>query len=206
MELLTLQNASMHAGFLGAPAEALALAESVLDGPYRLTPRLRCLFLVRKARALAQYGDHTALRLIAEANVLYSDGTSADDPAWTWWIDERELAWHEAMCRQNLGDINGALPCFENSVELTATDQNRSRFLHRAYLFDAQCAARSWDAAAQTMTELQPLALEVTSSRSARIIRNAVQSTISGGIKYSRTVPRRKCTALCLARYGCRMM
>jgi hypothetical protein len=27
---------------------------------------------------------------------------SAADPAWAWWIDERELAWHEAMVQRDL--------------------------------------------------------------------------------------------------------
>ncbi|MBV9143053.1 MAG: hypothetical protein JO115_19430, partial [Pseudonocardiales bacterium] len=49
MELLTLQNASMHAGFLGRPHEALHLACSVLDSRDRLSPRVKTLFLVRKA-------------------------------------------------------------------------------------------------------------------------------------------------------------
>ena len=43
MELLTLQNCSMHAAFLGRPREALHLAESVLQGPYRLTPRIQAV-------------------------------------------------------------------------------------------------------------------------------------------------------------------
>ncbi|MBV9012052.1 MAG: hypothetical protein JO281_09665 [Pseudonocardiales bacterium] len=38
MELLTLQNASMHAGFLGRPQEALHLARSVLESRDRLSP------------------------------------------------------------------------------------------------------------------------------------------------------------------------
>jgi hypothetical protein len=63
MELLTLQNASMHAGHLGRPREALHLARSVLESRDRLSPRVKKLFLVRKARALAQGGDEHALRL-----------------------------------------------------------------------------------------------------------------------------------------------
>lgn len=63
MELLTLQNCSMHAGFLGRPREALRLAESVLQGPDPLSPRIETLFLIRKARALAQGGDDRAMQL-----------------------------------------------------------------------------------------------------------------------------------------------
>ena len=44
MELLTLQNASMHASFLGRPHEALQLANSVLESRDRLSPRVKTLF------------------------------------------------------------------------------------------------------------------------------------------------------------------
>jgi hypothetical protein len=176
IELLTLQNASMHAGFLNRPHEALDIANSVLEGPYRLTPRVRSLFLIRKARALAQGGDTSALQLIKEARSLHADGTSATDPAWTWWIDERELQWHEAMCRQVLGDTNQALDHFELSVEATPPHETRSQYLHRAYLLKAQTLSQSWDAAAETMKQLRPLTLHVASNRSMRIIRDALSA------------------------------
>ena len=40
IELLTLQNSSMHAAQQGRPREALHIARSVLEGDYRLSPRL----------------------------------------------------------------------------------------------------------------------------------------------------------------------
>jgi hypothetical protein len=103
IELLTLQNASMHAASQERPAEALQIARSVLEGSYSLSPRLKALFLTRKARALAQGGDEGALRIFPEIRSLFLDGVSDNDPAWTWWIDERKLAWHEAMALRDLG-------------------------------------------------------------------------------------------------------
>lgn len=103
MELLTLQNASMHAGFLGRPQEALGLARSVLESRNRLSPRVTTLFVVRKARALAQGGDEQALTLFDQARSHYEDGTRNTDPKWAWWVDERELAWHEGMALADLG-------------------------------------------------------------------------------------------------------
>ena len=61
VELLTLQNSSMHAAAEGRPREALQIARSVLEGDYKLSPRIKALFLTRKARALAQSGDESAL-------------------------------------------------------------------------------------------------------------------------------------------------
>lgn len=97
VELLTLQNSSMHAATEGRPREAFQIARSVLEGDYKLSPRIKALFLTRKARALAQSGDESALRLLPEIRDLYLSGVSDSDPAWAWWIDDRELAWHEAM-------------------------------------------------------------------------------------------------------------
>jgi hypothetical protein len=71
IELLTLQNSSMHAGTLGRPGEALHIARSVLEGSYDLSPRLRALFLTRKARALAQAGDESAIAIFDEIESLY---------------------------------------------------------------------------------------------------------------------------------------
>ncbi len=114
MELLVLQNTSMHAGHLGRSHEALQVARSVLEGPYQLSPRLTSLFLIRKARAMAQAGDASALRLLREARALYEDGLRDDDPAWTWWVDERELSWHEAMALADLGQRGIAVGRFEH--------------------------------------------------------------------------------------------
>ncbi|MGH3796800.1 MAG: helix-turn-helix domain-containing protein [Pseudonocardiaceae bacterium] len=175
MELLTLQNASMHAGFLNRSHEALHIAESVLDGGYHLSPRVRALFLTRKARALAQGGDESSLRLFREIQSLYFEGVQSTDPDWAWWIDERELAWHEAMCRQDLGDSKSAIVQFERSVEATPSTEIRSQYLHRAYLLAAQVKLRSWTAADNTMGQLRPLITEVASTRTALLIQRVLQ-------------------------------
>ena len=109
VELLTLQNSSMHAAAEGRPREALHIARSVLEGNYKLSPRVKALFLTRKARALAQSGDQSALALLPEIRDLYLHGVSDTDPAWAWWIDDRELAWHEAMVERDLGLASKAI-------------------------------------------------------------------------------------------------
>lgn len=174
IELLTLQNSSMHAGALGRPGEALHIAQSVLDGNYKLSPRLRALFLTRKARALAQAGDESAIALFDEIESLYLDGVQDGDPNWAWWIDERELAWHKAMATQALRQDSLALVEFEHSVEATAPTETRSQYLHRAYLLQAQVDAASWDAAEVTIKSLLPLIPEVESTRTKVLLREAI--------------------------------
>jgi transcriptional regulator with XRE-family HTH domain len=171
VELLTLQNSSMHAAAEGRPREALQIARSVLEGDYILSPRIKALFLTRKARALAQSGDESALRLLPEIRELYLAGVRDADPAWAWWIDDRELAWHEAMVQRDLGLASKAIDNFERSVLATPTDEIRSQYLHRAYLLQSQVANETWEAAGRTVQQLIPLSREVASTRTAVILR-----------------------------------
>lgn len=172
IELLTLQNSSMHAAAEGRPREALRIACSVLEGDYKLSPRIKALFLTRKARALAQSGSESALRLLPEIRDLYLNGVSDADPAWAWWIDDRELAWHEAMVQQDLGLSSKAIDCFERSVMATPADEIRSQYVHRAYLLQSQVDNRMWQSAEETARGLIPLAREVASTRTAVILQS----------------------------------
>lgn len=174
IELLTLQNASMHAGALGRPHEALQIARSVLEGGYELSPRIRALFLTRKARALAQGGDESAIPLFNEIESLYLEGVRDDDPEWAWWIDDRELAWHKAMATQSLQRDSTAIAEFERSVEATAPTETRSQYLHRAYLLQAQVDLGTWSDAEATIKSLLPLIPEVESTRTKVLLREAI--------------------------------
>ena len=141
-ELLTVQNSSMHAASQGRPMEALQLARSVLEGDYQLSPRLRGLFLMRKARALAQCEDESAVELFPQIRSLFLDGVSDADPAWAWWVDERELLWHEAMAQRDLG-MPQAVTQFERSALGVPANEIRSQYVHRSYLLQAQVENRS---------------------------------------------------------------
>lgn len=174
-ELLTLQNASMHAGAMGRPYEALQIARSILEGDRRLSPRLRSLFLTRKARAMAQAGDESAVAMFGEIRSLYLEGTDDTDPAWAWWIDDRELAWHKAMTLRDLGKHHDALDYFTQSVDATPDSETRSQFLHRAYLLQARLDAGSFHVEELSAT-LASLAREVGSPRTVSIVRSAVRS------------------------------
>ena len=171
-ELLTLQNSSMHAASQGRPQEALQIVRSVLEGDYRLSSRLQSLFLTRKARAVAQCGDESALKIFPEIRGLFLDGASDADPAWAWWVDERELMWHEAMAQRDLGLSNQGVAQFEQSVAAVPANEIRSQYVHRSYLLQAQVENRSWDAAGDTISQLIPLAAQVASTRAVVLLRN----------------------------------
>jgi hypothetical protein len=172
-ELLTIQNSSMHAASQGRPQEALNLARSVLEGDYQLSPRLRGLFLTRKARAMAQCGDEKSLDLFPEIYSLYQDGVRGNDPAWAWWVDERELLWHEAMAQRDLG-LPLAVAQFERSAAAVPSDETRSQYVHGSYLLQSHVENRSWEAAEGTLADLIPLSRDVASTRAVVLLRDVL--------------------------------
>ena len=117
VELLALQNMSMHASVLGHPNESIAIVSAVLD--QKLSPRVRALFLTRQARAQAQLGDESAIGMFERIRSLFLDGLVDSDLQHFWWIDEREMAWHEAMAASDLGQYSRGMDSFERSVEAT---------------------------------------------------------------------------------------
>ncbi|MGH3814047.1 MAG: hypothetical protein ACRDUV_16615 [Pseudonocardiaceae bacterium] len=154
MELLTLQNTSMHAGHLGRPREALHLARSVLESHDRLSPRVKTLFLMRKARALAQGGDEQALRIFDQVRSHYDDGVRDSDPKWAWWINEHELGWHKGIVLADLGRPREAVEKFEQSVWAITPHHMRGRYLHLGYLLGAQVKVGAWSDAETTMCQI----------------------------------------------------
>jgi transcriptional regulator with XRE-family HTH domain len=166
-ELLTLQNMSLHAGDLGRPVEALSIARMVLDSS-TLAPRVQALFRTREARALALLGDKvSAERTFGRAWSLYLDGVRDDDPPWAWWINDQELAWHEAMIRADLGEWSAAADALEESLVHTPGREVRRRYNHLANLFHAQTRAGAWRDACETMTSVAPFVDELRSGRTA---------------------------------------
>lgn len=174
MELLILQNMSMHAGHLSRPVEALRIARMVLESN-RLSPRLQALFRTREARALALAGDDsTAKRTFHHARSLYLDGVRDDDPSWAWWINDQELAWHEAMIQADSADWNRAADTFQASIEVAPGREVRRRYNHLASLLDAQIHAQAWGEVDQTIERLMPFTDEVGSTRTATTLLGAL--------------------------------
>jgi hypothetical protein len=136
---------------------------------------------VADGQALAQCGDASALRMFPQIRSLFLDGVSDADPAWTWWIDERELAWHEAMAQRDLGLAGKAITFFERSVIATPATEIRSQYLHRAYLLQAQVDNSSWGDAEQTIRQLLPLSAEVASTRTVVLLRGTLRQLVARG-------------------------
>jgi hypothetical protein len=80
------------------------------------------------------------------------------------------------MCRAALGDSTSARDSFEHSVEATPPHETRSQYVHRSYLLRSQVSGRSWAEAAATIDDLAPLAMQVASNRTVRLLRAALDS------------------------------
>lgn len=173
-ELLTLQNMSMHAGDRGRRVEALNISRMVLES-CRLSPRVQALFRTREARALALLGDQSAAEhTFSRARSLYLEGVRDDDPAWVWWFNDQELAWHEAMIKADTGRWGGAVEALQGSLEHIPAREIRRRYNHLANLLHTQVQAGAWREVCQTITVVAPLVDEVRSTRSANTLLSAL--------------------------------
>ncbi|WP_018683152.1 hypothetical protein [Actinokineospora enzanensis] len=175
LELLTLQNIAMQAEYLGRPAEALRISRDVLARE-KLPPRLRVLFLARSAHALAlrqQRGD--ALRALGEAKSRYLDGPSGDEPAWAYWVDDRQMAWFEAMVWTALHDHGKAADIFHAALESSPQERVRGLYSRSAYLFASFTALRGRRDAEDLLPSLATYVAEVGSGRTASILDRALR-------------------------------
>src|SRR5690606_41494868 len=79
------------------------------------------------------------------------DGVRDGAPAWAWWINDQELAWHEAMIQADSADWNQAADTFQASIEVTPGREVRRRYNHLASLLNAQIRAQASRDADQTI-------------------------------------------------------
>lgn len=100
----------------------------------------------------------------------YEDGVRDNDPKWAWWVDERELAWHEGMALIDLGRPGEAVDKFEQSVWGKTAHQMRGRYLHLGYLLNAQVQVGAWGDADRTMREIATMVSDVSSTRTVVLL------------------------------------
>lgn len=176
MEWFVLSNQALASVHTGRNREALRIAQSMTCGQ-DLPGRVRALFDVRAARALAALGDSSsALRAFDRARSAFADGTTTRDPAWSWWFDARELAGHEGMIHAALGDHSRALPQLATAVE-HSEGQERFRwalYIHRANLLRALLRAGSWAEAERVAIDIAPMVGMIASARTEGLLRRTV--------------------------------
>ncbi|WP_086822568.1 hypothetical protein [Allokutzneria sp. NRRL B-24872] len=165
MRWFILSNQAQASVHIGLDREGLRIADDMLCTD--LPPRVAALFRVRRARALAALGaSGEAEREFGRARAAFLDGIGSRDPSWTWWINERELSWHEGMMRAEWGR---GIEELAESYESCGTDP-RSRFVYGAHLAEALARARSSEAE-RIAGEVIPFAGVIGSVRAERALR-----------------------------------
>jgi hypothetical protein len=181
IELLTLSNMAFQSLFLRRPGEALTLARAAL-ADHRLTNRQRVIFKLREARALAQLGARSeALRAAAAATSAYEDGTTREDPEWSWWISPREVAGHAAWARLEVGDARQALHALQRTAEAAPLRHPNHAFFSRALFLGVTLEAGAWSDAEVVIEHVLPLAVQVRSGRAIRLLRAGVERIAAAG-------------------------
>lgn len=144
MERFLQSHLSMQATYLGRGAEALQIADRIIAQEPK-SRRVVGMMRVRRARALGVLGDQPqALAELAQARDELAGGVGPGDPGWTWWLNEAEMAVHEARIRSKTGDTRGAVAWSEKSVLALPQRQGRDQALYRAWLVSDLVDAHAW--------------------------------------------------------------
>ena len=179
---------------LGRATEALQIANQVIEDEAP-SPRVSAVFHLRRARALALMGDRT--RALDEhdraASVLLGGTSSRNDPAWTWWVDASELAWHRAMSLTALGDRHAAVDLFRLAYETRPVSARRARYNDLGHLVEAEVGVRAWRDAEPDLEHALTDAPDIRSARTATVLRRA-------GLAACRAKPAAPSTASDLSR------
>ncbi|HEY8524745.1 MAG TPA: hypothetical protein VIL48_07280 [Acidimicrobiales bacterium] len=170
-ELFELGQLAMQAVHLERPAEALRIADEVIESD-PLSPRVAAVFCIRRGRALAQMGDRSrSLREHDRAAAVLSGGVPPADPDWTWWVDDAELAWHRAMSLAGLDGWIAAVDLFQAAHDLRPSDAQRARYNDLAHLLEAQVAVGAWQDAETSLAAVLAGSGDVRSSRTTALLR-----------------------------------
>ncbi|CAL9550926.1 hypothetical protein SUDANB121_04454 [Nocardiopsis dassonvillei] len=170
MEHFVLAQLAMQDVHVPRPDEAARICDTV---SVQTRGSVRTLFTLRAARAAAQLGERMrALDLIRLTHSRHLDGPREGDPAWAWWVNEAEIAWHHAMIHADTGDRAGAVERFA-----AATDRPgyaRAVFVAHASLLWALARAGAWGEAEEVLVrEVLPRLGEVSSVRVERMLAEA---------------------------------
>lgn len=178
--------------------EALRIAEHVMEQPGGLAPRVRALFDLRAARALAQAGDRArALDHLGRAGSALQDSLHPRDPLWSWWLDGAELSWHRGIVHMELEDLQAAMPHLSAAAHgrldrdpyLAASEAGpvvargqqwgRAAYNDLVHLLVALTRVGAWAEAEAITATVADFTREVVSGRTEVLLRGAVRAVMA---------------------------
>lgn len=156
----------------GDPRQAVLMAASAARGAEKTaTATTRALLLERVAWAHAKAAEPAgADRAIGRVDEAYADRQPAEDPLWTYWLDEYEIAIMAGRCWAELHRPLRAVPVLERAVTRYGGDTARESALYLSWLAEAYVQANEVEQATATAGRALTLARSTHSARStARI-------------------------------------
>ncbi|MFF1476058.1 helix-turn-helix domain-containing protein [Streptomyces sp. NPDC058301] len=154
------------------PGETRRIADELLS-QRRIPPRVALLARVRRGRALAQIGDRQrALADLDAARGELEESLSPRDPDWAWWVNDDEVAGHSAHALMSLGDLRGAIPKLQHSLQHATP---RGVMLYRIGLFQSYTEVKAWSEAEGEIYKISALLDAISSGRNRRLLREALR-------------------------------
>ncbi|QBI54398.1 hypothetical protein [Streptomonospora litoralis] len=161
----------------GRTGAAARLAADLLQSP-RLPGRVAQLARIRLGRALAPAGYHQASRaLLGRAAADLQDSLQPRDPAWTWWLDECEVAGHRGLALAAEGRLAAALAVLQRAADLTGPRRSadaRSHLHHHVSVAAVAARLGAWPECGAALEQIRASAPHVASARNRRRLRAAL--------------------------------
>ncbi|MBB5152501.1 tetratricopeptide (TPR) repeat protein [Saccharopolyspora phatthalungensis] len=179
MELFLLGNMAMQAQETGRPRETLRTVQ--LMETFNLSPRMRIMTGIRRARAAADLGDERAFEVLHRAQSDLSSSVHRTEPSWAWWINATEVQSHEGGVWRAIGERSQAVDCYSAALESIAPRYRWGRFITGANLINALVEVADWPEAERIAAEVYTLASEVSSARAMHRIRTAADTAYRSG-------------------------
>lgn len=157
---------------LGDPRRAVLLAASAARGAEgTVSAAGRAIVAERLAWACATAGEPRGVdRALGEADEAYAQRRPAEDPQWTYWLDEAEIAVMAGRCWTQLRLPLRAVPILETAIRGYGADRARESALYLSWLAEAYLQAGEVEQAADAALRALDLDRRAGSVRStARI-------------------------------------
>jgi tetratricopeptide (TPR) repeat protein len=162
-----LSSLSYQMANVGDPGEAVLLARSAAKGAEHATRVARALLLERVAWASARRKDREATRRALDAvqAAYQARSPSQPEPAWVYWLDQKEIDIMAARCLIELGEPSAAEPLLNATLAAYPVEHAREVALYRTWLAESYARAGEWDAAGDTLERVRQSTYAVGSAR-----------------------------------------
>ncbi|SDK22877.1 hypothetical protein SAMN04487820_105340 [Actinopolyspora mzabensis] len=194
MEWFVMSNDALVSLYQGNPYGALRIVRRFSEA--NLPNRVRALFEIRQARALAALESPAALDVFDKARSELTESFTHRDPSWTWWVDQRELAVQRGHVHDGLGHSHDALRDVLESWELSRGKEHLrwATYITAANALRLSLRVGAWQEAERVIADVHQMLGEVSSGRTENILRRTVaeiprniSSTLAGELEQIRT-------------------